>query len=73
MAALMWATARLEPARVGILLMAEVLVSAASAAILAGEHLGPLELTGGAMVVLAGVLEVWPQRTGGNGSGAHPH
>jgi drug/metabolite transporter (DMT)-like permease len=62
MLGLLWATARLEPARVGILLMAEVLVSAASAAVLAGEHLGLLELTGGALVVLAGVLEVWPQR-----------
>lgn len=62
MLGLMWATARLEPARVGILLMTEVLVSAASAAIFAGEHLGPLELTGGALVALAGVLEVWPQR-----------
>jgi drug/metabolite transporter (DMT)-like permease len=62
MLGLLWATARLEPARVGILLMAEVLVSAASAALLAGEHVGPLELAGGALVVLAGVLEVWPQR-----------
>ena len=62
MLGLMWATARLEPARVGILLMAEVLVSAASAAILAGEQVGPLELTGGTLVVLAGALEVWPQR-----------
>jgi drug/metabolite transporter (DMT)-like permease len=62
MAGLMWATARLEPARVGILLMAEVLISATSAAFLAGEHLGPLEVAGGALVVLAGVLEVWPER-----------
>lgn len=62
MAGLMWAAARLEPARVGILLMAEVLVSAASAAVIAGEHLGALEVIGGALVVLAGVLEVWPQR-----------
>jgi drug/metabolite transporter (DMT)-like permease len=62
MAALMWATARLEPARLGILLMAEVLVGAASAALIAGEHLGPLEVVGGAFVILAGVLEVAPQR-----------
>jgi drug/metabolite transporter (DMT)-like permease len=62
MAGLMWATARLEPARVGILLMAEVLVSAASAAVIEGERLGALELAGGAFVILAGVLEVWPQR-----------
>jgi drug/metabolite transporter (DMT)-like permease len=62
MAALMWATARLEPARVGILLMAEVLVGAASAALIAGESLGALEMAGGALVILAGVLEVAPQR-----------
>lgn len=62
-AGLMWAAARLEPARVGILLMAEVLVGAASAAYFAGEHLAPLELIGGALVLLAGMLEVWPQRS----------
>jgi drug/metabolite transporter (DMT)-like permease len=62
MAGLMWAAARLEPARVGILLMAEVLVGAASAALVAGERLGPLELAGGALVLCAGVLEVWPAR-----------
>ncbi|MBB4301032.1 drug/metabolite transporter (DMT)-like permease [Rhodobium orientis] len=60
MAGLMWATPRLEPARVGILLMAEVLIGAVSAAIIAGEHLGPWELTGGALVLCAAVLEVWP-------------
>jgi drug/metabolite transporter (DMT)-like permease len=62
-AGLMWAAARLEPARVGILLMAEVLVGVVSAALIAGERLGPLELTGAALVVAAGVLEVWPLRT----------
>ncbi len=65
----MWAAARLEPARVGILLMAEVLVGATSAALIAGEHLGPVELAGGALVLLAGVLEVWPQRSRGHHSG----
>lgn len=62
MAGLMWAAPRLEPARVGILLMAEVLIGTASAAVLAGETLGPLELIGGVLVLSAGVLEVWPQR-----------
>ncbi|WGH78950.1 DMT family transporter [Jannaschia ovalis] len=61
-AALTWASARLEPARTGLLLMTEVLVSAVSAAVLAGEHLGPREMAGGALVLLAGVLEVWPVR-----------
>ena len=66
MAALMWAAARLEPARVGILLMAEVLIGTASAAVLAGEGLGAFELIGGALVLAASVLEVWPVR--GNAS-----
>jgi drug/metabolite transporter (DMT)-like permease len=60
MASLMWATRRLEPARVGILLMSEVIVGAVSALLLANEHIGGLELAGGALVVLAGVFEVWP-------------
>jgi len=63
-AALIWATVRLEPARVGILLMTEVLVGAASAALLAAEHLTPPELAGGALVLGAAVLEVWPVRGG---------
>lgn len=62
-ATLMWATVRLEPARVGILLMTEVLVGAASAALLAAERLAPLEVAGGALVLCAGILEVWPARS----------
>ncbi|WP_101068547.1 DMT family transporter [Roseovarius salinarum] len=60
MAGLMWATARLEPARVGILLMTEVLVGAASAAWLADEQMGRAEIAGGALVLVAALLEVWP-------------
>ncbi|EAU41855.1 hypothetical protein FP2506_15519 [Fulvimarina pelagi HTCC2506] len=62
MAALIWAASRLEPARVGILLMAEVLIGALSAAWLAGEALGTLELAGGALVLIAGILEIWPSK-----------
>ena len=62
-ASLMWATVRLEPARVGILLMVEVLVGAVTAALIAGEHLAPLEIAGGALVLLSGLLEVWPVRS----------
>ncbi len=64
-ASLMWATVRLEPARVGILLMSEVVVGAATAALFAGERLASLELVGGALVLCAGVLEVWPPRRRG--------
>lgn len=60
MAALMWAAARLDPSRVGILLMAEVLIGAATAAIWAGETLSRAELIGGALVLMAGVLELSP-------------
>lgn len=60
MIGLMWAVARLEPARAGILLMSEVLVGAASAAWLAGEWLSTAEFIGGALVLCAAVLEVWP-------------
>lgn len=62
MVGLMWAAARLEPARVGILLMGEVLVGAVSAAVFAGERLGAVEILGGVLVMAAAVLEVWPVR-----------
>ena len=59
---LLWATTKLEPARVGILMISEVLVSVASAALIAGEVLSPTELTGGTLVLVAGVLEFLPER-----------
>ncbi len=55
---LLWAAARLEPVRVGILLMSEVLVGAVSGALLAGERLGAVELAGGALVLAAGLFEL---------------
>ena len=63
-AALMWAAVRLDPARVGILLMTEVVFGAITAAIFAGESLSISELIGGALVILCGLLEVWPTKTG---------
>lgn len=63
-AALMWAAVRLDPARLGILLMTEVVFGAATAAIFAGEGLSTSELTGGALVILSGLLEVWPNKAG---------
>ncbi len=60
---LMWASARLEPARVGILLMTEVLLASISAAILADETLGLIEIVGGILVLVAGLLEVFPNQT----------
>jgi drug/metabolite transporter (DMT)-like permease len=63
MAGLMWATALLDPARVGILLMSEVLIGAISAAFLVGEPLLLFELIGGALVLSAAILEVYPTST----------
>ncbi|MEL6572295.1 MAG: DMT family transporter [Pseudomonadota bacterium] len=60
LAIFLWAAPQLDPARVGILLMAEVIVGAATAAVLAGEPLGVFEIVGGLLVLAAGVLEVWP-------------
>ncbi len=59
-AGLMWAAMRLDPARVAILLMTEVLAGALSAAVFANERLQAFELVGGALVLFAGVLEIWP-------------
>jgi drug/metabolite transporter (DMT)-like permease len=61
-AALMWAAVRLDPARVGILLMTEVVFGAVTAAIFAGERLSASEMIGGALVILCGLLEVWPTK-----------
>lgn len=63
-AGLMWAAVRLDPARVGILLMTEVVFGAATAAVFAGESLSGAEVVGGALVILCGVLEVWPTKAG---------
>ncbi|MEJ8560770.1 DMT family transporter [Yoonia sp. GPGPB17] len=59
---LLWATTKLEPARLGILLMSEVLVSVVSAAVIAKELFSVTELIGGTLVLLAGVLEFLPAR-----------
>ncbi len=60
--AFMWASKRLEPARVGILLMTEVIVGAISAALLADEPFGVVMGIGAALVIGAGVLETLPLR-----------
>lgn len=57
MLALVWATARLEPARVGILLMSEVLVGVISSALFAGESLTAIQIAGASLLVAVGVLD----------------
>ncbi len=58
----MWAAQKLEPPRIGILLMSEVIVGSVSAAIFAQEPFGGLMGLGGAiLVVAASFLETVPR------------
>ena len=56
--AIFWASTRLFPGRVGILMMTEVLVAVISAAIFLDESVVALEWLGVALIIAAGVLEV---------------
>jgi drug/metabolite transporter (DMT)-like permease len=58
----LWAAQRLDPGRVGILLMGEVLVGSASAALYAGEAFAARELLGTAFIAAAGLIEVLGRR-----------
>ena len=55
--AFMWVTRILEPARIGILLMSEVIVGAASAALFTDEPFTPIMTAGAVLVIAAGFLE----------------
>jgi drug/metabolite transporter (DMT)-like permease len=54
----LWAAQRIDPARVGILLMTEVLFGAISASILSGEPFSLADGIGTALIVAAGLIEV---------------
>jgi len=54
---LMWGTKRLDPGRVGILLMGEALVGAATAAFLTDEPFGWREMVGGTLIIGAGLID----------------
>ncbi len=54
---LFWGASRLDPGRVSILLLVEVLAAAGSAAILTDEPFGPREWIGGIMIVAAAIFE----------------
>jgi len=60
--AFMWATSLLEPPRVGILLMSEVVVGTLSAAMFANEPFGIVMTIGAMLVVAACFLETRPDR-----------
>jgi drug/metabolite transporter (DMT)-like permease len=52
-----WGAARLDPGRVSILLLLEVVTAAASAAVLTGEPFGLRETSGCVLILGAGLLE----------------
>ena len=58
-----WPATLLSPGRVGMLLMGEVVVGVASAAILIDETFGARELTGTLLIVSAAVVEVVRQQS----------
>lgn len=57
-----WPATVLSPGRVGMLLMVEVLVGVASAAILTHEPFGLREITGATLIIAAGIVEVLRQQ-----------
>lgn len=57
-----WPATMLSPGRVGMLLLAEVLVGVTSAALLLDEPFGMRELAGAVLIVTAGVVEVMRQQ-----------
>ena len=57
-----WPATLLSPARVGMLLMVEVIVGVASAAMLSGDPFGLRELAGTILIVSAAVVEVMRQQ-----------
>jgi len=58
----LWAAQRLDPGRVGILLMTEVLTGTITAAIFSGEPFGLREALGTVLIVCAGLIEVLGRR-----------
>lgn len=52
-----WAVTHMEAGRAAILIILELVVAVVSATLIGGEHMGPLELLGGALILLAAVIE----------------
>lgn len=59
----LWPATLLSPARVGMLLMAEVIVGVVSAALLTDEPFGLREIAGTVLILSAGVVEVMRQQS----------
>lgn len=58
-----WGSRHIDPGRLGILLQVEAVVGIGSAALLAGEPFGIRQFLGAALVLGAGLLEVFGNRT----------
>ena len=58
-----WGALRLSPARVGLLLMAEVVVGIASAALLTNEPFGSREIIGSVLIIGAALVEIIQQKS----------
>ena len=61
-ALVLWAAQRIDSARVGILLMTEVLAGAVTAALFSGEAFGVADAAGTALIVAASLIEVTARR-----------
>lgn len=59
----LWPATRLSPARVGLLLMSEVVVGLISAALLADEPFGWQAFFGATLIIAAAVLELTPRKS----------
>jgi drug/metabolite transporter (DMT)-like permease len=55
----LWGVARMEAGRSSILIIMELFTAVGSAALLGGRELEPLEWLGGALMILAAILEAW--------------
>ena len=59
---MVWGAQRLDPGRISLLLMLEVVAASFTSALLAGEPYGIEKLIGTAMILTAGVLEALAER-----------
>lgn len=59
----LWPASVLTPGRIGILLMSEVVVGIVSAALFAGEAVGPFEAIGAFLIISASLVEVFGNRS----------
>ena len=58
----LYGASRIDPARVGIFLLLDVAIGAATASVLAGEPFGTPEAVGAALIISAAFLEGWSHR-----------